>query len=72
MIQEKSALLNKMPLEWLQQQVGPNCPLEGVQYASLMSSVATFQDHVVVCYTGSIHLYINLFFSHHIACTYEF
>nr|XP_017251030.1 PREDICTED: uncharacterized protein LOC108221678 [Daucus carota subsp. sativus] len=28
MIQEKSALLNKMPLEWLQQQVGPNCPLE--------------------------------------------
>ncbi|KAL1816845.1 hypothetical protein ACET3Z_019419 [Daucus carota] len=51
MIQEKSALLNKMPLEWLRQQVGRNCPLEGVQYASLMSSVATFQDHVVVCDT---------------------
>ncbi|KAL8146826.1 hypothetical protein AgCh_004531 [Apium graveolens] len=49
MILEKSALLKQMPLEWLQQQVGPDCPLEGVQYASLMSSMATYQDDVVVC-----------------------
>ncbi|KAK1351252.1 Six-bladed beta-propeller [Heracleum sosnowskyi] len=49
MILEKSALLKNMPSEWLQQQVGPDCALEGVQYASLMSSVATYQDHVVVC-----------------------
>lgn len=51
MIMEKLAVLNKMPHDWLQQQVDSNFSLEGIPYAGLMSSLATFQDDIVICDT---------------------
>ncbi|KAM7523396.1 hypothetical protein LguiA_013298 [Lonicera macranthoides] len=49
MIMEKSSLLKQMPSHWLQQHVDSNCSLEEFPYAGLMSSAATFQDHIVIC-----------------------
>ncbi|XP_022870777.1 uncharacterized protein LOC111390018 isoform X2 [Olea europaea var. sylvestris] len=49
MILEKSIPLKKIPTNWLQQQLDANCPFEKIPYAGLMSSVATYQDHIVVC-----------------------
>ncbi|CAI9774419.1 unnamed protein product [Fraxinus pennsylvanica] len=49
MILEKSIPLKQIPTNWLQQQLDANCPFEEIPYAGLMSSVATYQDHIVVC-----------------------
>ncbi|XP_011080183.1 uncharacterized protein LOC105163513 isoform X2 [Sesamum indicum] len=49
MIMEKCIPLGQLPAFWLQQQVDTTCPFEGIPYAGLMSSVATCQDHVVLC-----------------------
>ncbi|KAL2557053.1 NHL domain-containing protein [Forsythia ovata] len=49
MIVEKSIPLKQIPTDWLQQQLDANCPFEKIPYAGLMSSVAAYQDHVVVC-----------------------
>ncbi|PSR94920.1 NHL repeat-containing protein [Actinidia chinensis var. chinensis] len=54
MIQEKSSLLKQIPGYWLQQFLGNNGLFEGITYAGLMSSLATFQDHVVICDTGDL------------------
>ncbi|KAI3449881.1 hypothetical protein Pfo_006546 [Paulownia fortunei] len=51
MILEKCIPLRQLPAVWLQQQVNANCSFEGIPYAGLMSSVATCQDHVVLCDT---------------------
>lgn len=50
---EKLSILNKMPHDWLKQQVDPNISLMGMPYAGLMSSLATSQDDIVVCDTGT-------------------
>lgn len=49
---EKSSLLKQMPSHWLHQHADGNCSLEEFPYAGLMSSAATFQDHIVICDTG--------------------
>ncbi|PIN03170.1 hypothetical protein CDL12_24309 [Handroanthus impetiginosus] len=51
MILEKCIPLRQLPAVWLQQQADTSCSLEGIPYAGLMSSVATFQDHIVFCDT---------------------
>ncbi|GFY99503.1 NHL domain-containing protein [Actinidia rufa] len=51
MIQEKSSLLKQIPGDWLQQYIGNNGLSEGITYAGLISSLATFQDRVVICDT---------------------
>uniref|UniRef100_A0A5B7C0G5 NHL repeat-containing protein 2 n=1 Tax=Davidia involucrata TaxID=16924 RepID=A0A5B7C0G5_DAVIN len=51
MIQEKTSLLKQLPCGWLQQQTDTNCSLEGIPYADLISSLATFQDHLIICDT---------------------
>lgn len=56
---EKLAVLNKMPHDWLQQQVDSNFSLEGIPYAGLMSSLATFQDDIVICDTGTNFYWTN-------------
>ncbi|KAA8550640.1 hypothetical protein F0562_002324 [Nyssa sinensis] len=50
-ILEKTSLLKQMACDWLQQQAGNNCSLEGIPYAGLMSSLATFQDNIIICDT---------------------
>lgn len=57
---EKLSILNKMPHDWLKQQVDPNISLMGMPYAGLMSSLATFQDDIVVCDTGTNFYWTNL------------
>ncbi|CAL5388002.1 unnamed protein product [Camellia sinensis] len=51
MVLEKSSLLKQIPGDWLQQLVGNNSALGEITCAGLMSSIATFQDHIVVCDT---------------------
>ncbi|KAK9282548.1 hypothetical protein L1049_005469 [Liquidambar formosana] len=51
MIMEKVSLLKQMPCDWLQQCAGSNSSLEGIPYAGLMSSLAMFQDHIIICDT---------------------
>ncbi|XP_058207044.1 uncharacterized protein LOC131320355 isoform X3 [Rhododendron vialii] len=51
LILEKSSLLKQIPGDWLQQLVGTNSPHEGAMYAGIMSSLATFEDHIAICDT---------------------
>ncbi|KAI8574290.1 hypothetical protein RHMOL_Rhmol01G0343000 [Rhododendron molle] len=51
LILEKSSLLKQIPGDWLQQLVGTNSPHEGAMYAGIMSSMATFEDHIAICDT---------------------
>ncbi|KAL8531104.1 hypothetical protein ACS0TY_007931 [Phlomoides rotata] len=51
MILERCTPLRHLPAELLQQQIDSNFSLEGIPYGGLMSSVATWQDHVVFCDT---------------------
>ncbi|KAL6968044.1 hypothetical protein U1Q18_033848 [Sarracenia purpurea var. burkii] len=53
MILEKSSLSKQLPGDWMQQQVDNNCSIDGIPYAGLMSSLTTFQDHIVICDTVS-------------------
>ncbi|XP_057965996.1 uncharacterized protein LOC131156378 isoform X2 [Malania oleifera] len=51
MIMEKVSILKQLPHEWLQHEVDQNSPLKEIPYAGLMSSLATFQNHVIICDT---------------------
>ncbi|XP_021274503.1 uncharacterized protein LOC110409476 [Herrania umbratica] len=51
LIMEKLSLLKKMPDYLLQDQTDTNLALEGFPYTGLISSVTTFQNHVVMCDT---------------------
>ncbi|KAL7246942.1 hypothetical protein ACSBR2_001953 [Camellia fascicularis] len=51
MVLEKSSLLKQIPGDWLQQLIGDNSALGEITCAGLMSSIATFQDDIVVCDT---------------------
>lgn len=65
LILEKSSLLKQIPGDCLQQLVGTNSPHEGAMYAGIMSSIATFEDHIAICDTGtetSIHALLSLVF----------
>ncbi|XP_022771430.1 uncharacterized protein LOC111314388 isoform X2 [Durio zibethinus] len=48
-IMEKVSLLKKMPNYLLQQQTDTDLSSEGLPYASLMSCVTTFQNHIIMC-----------------------
>ncbi|XP_059626157.1 uncharacterized protein LOC132269124 isoform X2 [Cornus florida] len=51
MILEKTSLLKQMPCDWLQQQSNTIYSFERIQYAGLMSSLAAFQDYIIICDT---------------------
>ncbi|EEF41258.1 catalytic, putative [Ricinus communis] len=51
LITEKVSLLKQMPNDWLQQQIDASCSPEGLPFASLLSSVTTFQNHLIMCDT---------------------
>lgn len=53
MIAEKLSLSRKMPHDWLQQQVDCYSSVNGIPYAGLMSSLATFKNHIMICDTGT-------------------
>ncbi|XWS31297.1 hypothetical protein CRYUN_Cryun23aG0065000 [Craigia yunnanensis] len=49
LIMEKVSLLKKMPDYLLQQQTDIDLSLEGLPYASLISCVTIFQNHIIMC-----------------------
>ncbi|KAK9055656.1 hypothetical protein SSX86_026741 [Deinandra increscens subsp. villosa] len=49
LILEKSSVLKEIPSNSLPQNIANNFSIEGNPHASLVSSVATFQDNVVIC-----------------------
>lgn len=52
-IVDKVSILRRMPSDWLQHQFDTNCSLKEIPCAGLLSSLASFQDHVIICDTGS-------------------
>nr|XP_011458192.1 PREDICTED: uncharacterized protein LOC101310290 [Fragaria vesca subsp. vesca] len=48
-IMEKVSLLKQMPHDWLQQQTNTVCSPKSLPYAGLISSLTTFQNHVILC-----------------------
>lgn len=53
LMMDKSISMRHMPSDWVEQQLAATCSFDGIPYAGLMSSVATFQDHIVFCDTGN-------------------
>ncbi|XP_075520195.1 uncharacterized protein LOC142553659 isoform X4 [Primulina tabacum] len=51
MMMDKSISARHVPSDWLEQQLAASCSFDGIPYAGLMSSTATFQDHIVFCDT---------------------
>ncbi|XP_073021765.1 uncharacterized protein [Primulina eburnea] len=51
MMMDKSISARHVPSDWLEQQLAASCSFDGIPYAGLMSSTATFQDHIVLCDT---------------------
>ncbi|KAI3742033.1 hypothetical protein L1987_59712 [Smallanthus sonchifolius] len=49
LILEKSSLLKEIPSNSLPQNIASNFSIEGNSHAGLVSSVATFQDNIVIC-----------------------
>lgn len=49
---EKVSLLKQMPHDWLQQQTNTVCSPKSLPYAGLISSLTTFQNHVILCDMG--------------------
>ncbi|VFQ58488.1 unnamed protein product [Cuscuta campestris] len=49
LILEKSNILKQVPGDLLKRLMDNNISLEGVPYAGLMSSIATFQDDMIIC-----------------------
>ncbi|KAJ8766200.1 hypothetical protein K2173_021717 [Erythroxylum novogranatense] len=49
LIMEKESILTQMPRNWLQVQTDAHCSLKWLSYASLLPSLTTFQDHIVMC-----------------------
>ncbi|XP_057965998.1 uncharacterized protein LOC131156378 isoform X4 [Malania oleifera] len=60
MIMEKVSILKQLPHEWLQHEVDQNSPLKEIPYAGLMSSLATFQNHVIICDTGRLDIKLTV------------
>lgn len=50
-IVDKVSILRRMPSDWLQHQFDTNCSLKEIPCAGLLSSLASFQDHVIICDT---------------------
>ncbi|XP_059446321.1 uncharacterized protein LOC132177862 isoform X2 [Corylus avellana] len=48
-IMEKVSLLKQMPCDGLPLQIDTSCSLEGFPYAGLISSLSTFENHIVIC-----------------------
>ncbi|XP_073143249.1 uncharacterized protein [Henckelia pumila] len=51
MMKDKSISTRHVPSDWVEKQLAATCSFDGIPYAGLMSSVATFQDHIVFCDT---------------------
>nr|GME10586.1 uncharacterized protein LOC109190975 isoform X1 [Ipomoea batatas] len=51
LILEKSNILKQIPNDLLKQLMHTDCSLEGIPYAGLISSIATFQDDHIICNT---------------------
>ncbi|KZV56436.1 hypothetical protein F511_08334 [Dorcoceras hygrometricum] len=51
MMMDKSMSMRHVPPDWLEQQLAATCSFDGIPYSGLMSSVATFQGHIVCCDT---------------------
>nr|GLL16953.1 uncharacterized protein LOC109190975 isoform X1 [Ipomoea trifida] len=51
LILEKSNILKQIPNDLLKQLMHTDCSLEGIPYAGLISSIATFQDDLIICNT---------------------
>ncbi|KDP26399.1 hypothetical protein JCGZ_17557 [Jatropha curcas] len=51
LIMEKVSLLKQMPSDWLKLQIDANFSPEGLPFASLLSSITTFENYIVVCDT---------------------
>ncbi|XP_019154889.1 PREDICTED: uncharacterized protein LOC109151360 isoform X2 [Ipomoea nil] len=51
LILEKSNILKQIPNDLLKQLTHTDCSLEGIPYADLISSIATFQDDIIICNT---------------------
>ncbi|XP_031114699.1 uncharacterized protein LOC116018832 isoform X1 [Ipomoea triloba] len=51
LILEKSNILKQIPNDLLKQLMHTDCSLEGIPYADLISSIATFQDDLIICNT---------------------
>ncbi|KAI3801135.1 hypothetical protein L1987_29238 [Smallanthus sonchifolius] len=49
LILQKSSLLKEIPSDSLPQNIASNFSIEGNSHAGLVSSVATFQDNIVIC-----------------------
>ncbi|XP_024030080.1 uncharacterized protein LOC21398315 [Morus notabilis] len=48
-ILEKVGLLKQMPYDWLQQQANAACSPDELPNAGLISSLTTFNDHLIIC-----------------------
>lgn len=51
LILEKSNILKQIPNDLLKQLMHTDCSLEGIPHADLISSIATFQDDLIICNT---------------------
>ncbi|XP_071698630.1 uncharacterized protein [Rutidosis leptorrhynchoides] len=49
LIREKSSLLKEIPSSSLPHHIATNFSFEGISHAGLVSSLATFQDNIVIC-----------------------
>nr|GMC46682.1 uncharacterized protein LOC109190975 isoform X4 [Ipomoea batatas] len=60
LILEKSDILKQIPNDLLKQLMHTDCSLEGIQYAGLISSIATFQDDLIICNTGKVDIKLSI------------
>ncbi|XP_073050449.1 uncharacterized protein [Primulina eburnea] len=51
MMMDKSIFMRHVPSDWAGQQLAATYSFDGIPYPGLMSSIATFQDHIVCCDT---------------------
>nr|GLL39481.1 uncharacterized protein LOC109190975 isoform X1 [Ipomoea trifida] len=60
LILEKSNILKQIPNDLLKQLMHTDCSLEGIPYADLISSIATFQDDLIICNTGKVDIKLSI------------
>nr|GMC77855.1 uncharacterized protein LOC109190975 isoform X1 [Ipomoea batatas] len=60
LILEKSDILKQIPNDLLKQLMHTDCSLEGIPYAGLISSIATFQDDLIICNTGKVDIKLSI------------
>ncbi|XP_050206785.1 uncharacterized protein LOC126656295 [Mercurialis annua] len=53
LIMDKMSLLKQMPDDWLRKQIAVDCSPELLPFASLLSSVTSFKNHIVMCDTAA-------------------